>query len=51
MKQDWHKNNDARFKYVTGPFHKDEITGLDVCIRKELIVTCSKDKTVNIWNY
>ena len=41
----------AQFNYVMGPFHKDEITGLDVCIRKELIATCSKDKTVSIWNY
>ena len=36
---------------MVSPFHKDEITGLDVCIRKDLIVTCSKDKTVRIWNY
>ena len=34
-----------------GPFHKSEITGLDVCVRKELIATCSRDKTVCIWNY
>ena len=24
---------------------------MDVCIRKQLIVTCSKDRTVKIWNY
>ena len=41
----------ADFSYVMGPFHRDEITGLDVCIRKELIATCSKDKSVSIWNY
>ena len=33
------------------PFHTDKITGLDICIRKNLIATCSKDKTVRIWNY
>ena len=27
------------------------ITGLDVCVRKQLVVTCSKDKSVVIWNY
>ena len=27
------------------------MTGLDTCIRKQLLVTCSKDKTVRIWNY
>ena len=24
---------------------------MDVCIRKQLVVTCSKDKTIRIWNY
>jgi WD40 repeat protein len=24
---------------------------MDTCIRKQLIVTCSKDKTIRIWNY
>ncbi|EAR92035.2 WD40 domain protein (macronuclear) [Tetrahymena thermophila SB210] len=33
------------------PFHSDKITGLDVCIRKSLVATCSVDKTVRIWNY
>jgi cilia- and flagella-associated protein 57 len=32
-------------------FHSDKITGLDVCIRKTLVATCSTDKTVRIWNY
>lgn len=41
------------FDYVQGMFHKNknEITGLDTCIRKQLIVTCSRDKTVCIWDY
>lgn len=32
-------------------FHQSQITGLDVCIRKQMIVTCGLDKTVRIWNY
>ncbi len=44
-------NDDTKFDFVMGPFHRSEITGLDVCIRKELIATCSKDKSVRIWNY
>lgn len=24
---------------------------MDTCIRKQLLVSCSKDKTVRIWNY
>jgi cilia- and flagella-associated protein 57 len=32
-------------------FHRKEVTGLDICIRKQLIATCSSDHTVRIWNY
>ena len=32
-------------------FHNGRVTGLDVCIRKPLIVTCGLDKYVRIWNY
>jgi WD40 repeat protein len=42
---------EPEFTYVMCPFHKAEVTGLDVCIRKQLIATCSKDKTVCVWNY
>ena len=27
------------------------VTGLDVCVRKPLAVTCSLDKTIRVWNY
>lgn len=40
-----------RFEHVHCNFHSKEITGLDICIRKQLVVTCSKDKSVKIWNY
>jgi WD40 repeat protein len=40
-----------KFDFVHCQNHTQEITGLDVCIRKQLIVTCSKDKSVKIWNY
>lgn len=40
-----------KFEHVHCNFHTKEITGLDICIRKQLIVTCSKDKSVKIWNY
>jgi cilia- and flagella-associated protein 57 len=25
--------------------------GMDICIRKPLILTCGADKTVRLWNY
>ncbi len=32
-------------------YHASAIVGMDVCVRKPLIATASKDKTVKIWNY
>lgn len=40
-----------KFENFTLPFHNSKITGMDTCIRKTLVATCSTDKTVRIWNY
>ncbi|KAJ3337549.1 Cilia- and flagella-associated protein 57, partial [Kappamyces sp. JEL0680] len=32
-------------------YHCGAITGLDLCVRKPLLVTCSSDKSIRIWNY
>lgn len=40
-----------KYEYLIYPFHSKAITGLDVCIKKELVATCSADKTVRIWNF
>ena len=37
-------------EYVVGPYHSEEIRGMDSCLRKQLIVTCSASY-VCIWNY
>ena len=39
------------FSVFLHPFHSDSIQGLDVCHRKPLIVTCSRDHTIRVWNY
>ncbi len=39
------------FHEVVQNFHTDQITGLDVCIRKSLVATCSLDRTVKVWDY
>lgn len=36
---------------VTLHYHSGPIVGMDVCIRKPLVATASKDKTIKIWNY
>eukprot|EP00998_Keelungia_sp_KM082_P011069 NODE_72_length_2822_cov_65.725788_g68_i0.p1 GENE.NODE_72_length_2822_cov_65.725788_g68_i0~~NODE_72_length_2822_cov_65.725788_g68_i0.p1 ORF type:complete len:921 (-),score=372.38 NODE_72_length_2822_cov_65.725788_g68_i0:59-2716(-) len=48
---DFSKAEDAIFEPLSQPFHSMAITGLDTCIRKPLVATCSKDKTIRIWNY
>nr|CAB3267722.1 WD repeat-containing protein 65 [Phallusia mammillata] len=45
------KGEQATFEPLTHSFHSSSITGLDVCIRKPLIATCSLDRSVRIWNY
>ncbi|OQS02156.1 WD domain-containing protein [Thraustotheca clavata] len=51
------KEDAMNFELVSTPFHRpgsnnsSQITGLDVCIRKPLIVTCGVDKSVRVWNY
>ena len=37
-------------RYVNCPYHGQAITGMDICLRKPLIVTCS-EKVINVWNY
>lgn len=40
-----------KYEYLIYPFHSRAINGLDTCIKKQLVATCSVDKTVRIWNY
>ncbi len=39
------------FKFKTGNFHNGAIVGMDICIRKPLLVTCGEDQTIRLWNY
>jgi WD40 repeat protein len=49
------ENNKNTVKFTLEPinlhYHSSGIVGMDVCIRKPLIATASKDKTIKIWNY
>jgi WD40 repeat protein len=51
------KSEDSSFTVMGTPLHAPSvsgtrtITGMDVCIRKPLIVTCGADKSVRVWNY
>ena len=39
------------FSTLLYPFHSAGVRGLDICIRKPLIVTGSDDHTIRVWNY
>ncbi|NXV92299.1 CFA57 protein, partial [Calonectris borealis] len=45
------KEKAAYFAYLNFPLHSASITGLDICIWKPILATCSLDRSVRIWNY
>ena len=48
---DFSKGEDAVFEHLAQHFHSAPITGLDTCVRKPLVATCSKDRSIKIWNH
>lgn len=44
-------NGEQRYEHLISSFHSKQIHGLDVCIKKELVATCSSDRTVRLWSY
>ena len=41
-----------QIRYLTSSFHEPKnILGLDMCMRKPIIVTCCADNTFRIWNF
>ena len=41
----------ALIKYLISPFHSDSVEGMDLCINKPYLISCSKDKSVRVWDY
>lgn len=37
-------------QFLHSAFHSMPITGMDICLRKQLLATTS-DRYINIWNY
>ncbi|RKO94545.1 hypothetical protein BDK51DRAFT_19442, partial [Blyttiomyces helicus] len=48
---EFNKTDDTKLEPFIQPFHHGPVTGCDTCIRKPLIVTCSSDRSVRVWNY
>jgi WD40 repeat protein len=43
--------DDHTYEYLICAFHSHPIFGMDVCLKKNIIATCSSDRTVRVWNY
>jgi cilia- and flagella-associated protein 57 len=44
-------NNSFEFEVLIENYHYHTITSIDSCVRKPLMVSCSLDGCLNIWNY
>lgn len=42
---------EQKYEHLISSFHNKQIHGLDVCVKKELIATCSSDRTVRLWSF
>ncbi|KFQ25638.1 WD repeat-containing protein 65, partial [Merops nubicus] len=51
LSTDLMKEKPAYFVYLNFPLHTASITGLDTCVWKPILATCSLDRSVCIWNY
>ena len=45
------KSEDIECVLFTQGHHTQGVTGVDLCVRKPLAVTCSSDRSVRVWNY
>ncbi|MDB9925025.1 hypothetical protein OAD67_02060 [bacterium] len=45
------KEEEMQFTLLSNAFHEKSVTGVDTCVKKPLVATCSTDKTVRIYNY
>ncbi|NXP45592.1 CFA57 protein, partial [Heliornis fulica] len=51
LSTDLTKEKAAYFEYLNFPLHSAAVTGLDICVWKPILATCSLDRSVRIWNY
>ncbi|XP_026709706.1 cilia- and flagella-associated protein 57 [Athene cunicularia] len=51
LSTDLTKEKAAYFAYLNFPLHSAPITGMDICVWKPILATCSLDRSVRIWNY
>jgi len=45
------KSEESTVELLSQSFHSTRVTGVDCCVRKPLVVTCSSDRSVRVWNF
>lgn len=41
----------GKVSYLVSPNHSNSITGLGTCLKRQLLVSSSLDKTIRVWSY
>jgi WD40 repeat protein len=41
----------GKVSFLTVPFHSQTITAIATCLKRHIVVTASKDKTIRVWSY
>jgi hypothetical protein len=41
----------GKVAFLTEPFHSQPITAIATCLKRHIVVTASKDKTIRVWSY
>ncbi|KAI5064817.1 hypothetical protein GOP47_0019512 [Adiantum capillus-veneris] len=49
--RDLFKQDEIPKELAAQAYHFGRITGIDICTRKPIVVTCGADKSVRVWNY
>ena len=42
---------ESKYDFLIFPFHSGPVNGLDICLKKTIMASCSSDNTVRVWNY
>uniref|UniRef100_A0A061RT72 Wd repeat-containing protein 65-like n=2 Tax=Tetraselmis sp. GSL018 TaxID=582737 RepID=A0A061RT72_9CHLO len=45
------KPDEMNFSHLAQDFHVESVTGVDTCVRKPIVATCSSDHSVRLWNH
>jgi WD40 repeat protein len=41
----------GKFSFLICPFHSGEVTGIQTCLKRQMIVTSGLDRSLRVWSY